>query len=113
MRAGRALVRNIATVAYQTRGKLWPATNIEKISVALPTDMANLVRRAVETGDYASSSEVIREALREWKTRRATRAEAIAEMGKLWEEGIASGPTEDLDITTIKRSGRRLQNSRK
>lgn len=90
------------------------AGNIEKISVALPTDMANLVRRAVDTGDYASSSEVIREALREWKTRRATRAEALAEMRKLWEEGIASGPAEDLNVAAIKRRGRqRLQSSRK
>ncbi len=90
------------------------AGNIEKISIALPTDMANLVRRAVDTGDYASSSEVIREALREWKARRATRAEATAELRKLWQAGIASGPTEDLDIAAIKRRGRqRLQSSRK
>lgn len=90
------------------------AGNIEKISVALPTDMANLVRRAVKTGDYASSSEVIREALREWKTRRATRAEALAEMRKLWEQGIASGPDQELDIAAIKRRGRqRLQSSHK
>ena len=47
--------------------------NVEKISIALPADMATLVRNAVETGDYASSSEVIREALREWKARRAAR----------------------------------------
>ena len=39
--------------------------NVEKISVALPPDMVGLVRKAVESGDYASSSEVIREALRE------------------------------------------------
>ena len=38
---------------------------VEKLSIGLPTDMATLVRKAVETGDYASSSEVIREALRE------------------------------------------------
>jgi len=47
--------------------------NVEKISIALPADMAALVRRAVEAGDYASSSEVIREALREWKARRVAR----------------------------------------
>jgi len=46
-------------------------TNVEKISIALSADMVTLVRRAVETGDYASSSEAIREAMREWKARRA------------------------------------------
>ena len=55
--------------------------NVEKISIALPTDMATLVRKAVETGDYASSSEVIREALREWTARRAARSEAV---GNAW-----------------------------
>ena len=42
----------------------------EKISVSLTDEHAHLLREAVESGDYASSSEVIREALREWKTRR-------------------------------------------
>jgi antitoxin ParD1/3/4 len=90
------------------------AGTVEKISVALPTDMVNLLRRAVDTGDYASSSEVIREALREWKARRVTRAEALAELRTLWEQGLASGPSEDLDVAAIKRRGReRLQKSRK
>lgn len=90
------------------------ASSIEKISVALPTDMANLVRRAVDTGDYASSSEVIREALREWKARRVTRAEAITQLRTLWDDGVASGPSEELDVSSIKRRGRqRLQRSRR
>ncbi len=87
---------------------------IEKISVALPTDMVNLVRRAVDTGDYASNSEVIREALREWKARRATRAEAIARLRKLWDDGVSSGPSDDLNIPALKQRGRqRLRSSRK
>jgi antitoxin ParD1/3/4 len=88
--------------------------NVEKISIALPADMASLVRKAVETGDYASSSEVIREALREWKARRAARSEAVSELRSLWEEGIASGRSAALDMAAIKKRGRqRLQASRK
>jgi antitoxin ParD1/3/4 len=88
--------------------------NVEKISIALPTDMATLVRKAVETGDYASSSEVIREALREWKARRAARSEAVSELRRLWEEGIDSGRSAALDVAAIKKRGRqRLQASRK
>ena len=41
--------------------------NVEKISIALSGDMVALVRKAVEPGADASSREVIREALREWK----------------------------------------------
>jgi antitoxin ParD1/3/4 len=88
--------------------------NVEKISIALPADMATLVRKAVETGDYASSSEVIREALREWKARRAARSEAVSELRRLWEEGIDSGRSAGLEMSAIKKRGRqRLQSSRK
>jgi antitoxin ParD1/3/4 len=88
--------------------------NVEKISIALPADMVTLVRKAVETGDYSSSSEVIREALREWKARRAARSEAVSGLRRLWEEGIASGRGAALDMGAIKRRARqRLHVSRK
>jgi uncharacterized protein len=47
---------------------------IEKVSIALSTELLALVKQAVDGGDYASSSEVVREALREWKARRASPA---------------------------------------
>lgn len=43
---------------------------VAKISIALSRDLLQRVRQAVGSGDYASTSEVIREALREWKARR-------------------------------------------
>jgi antitoxin ParD1/3/4 len=82
--------------------------SIEKISVALPTDMLELVKNAVKSGDYATTSEVIREALREWKGRRETREEAISELRRLWQEGIDSGGWRVFDAEEIKREGRRL-----
>jgi len=39
--------------------------NVEKLSIALTPEMAATVRQCVERGEYASSSEVIREALRD------------------------------------------------
>lgn len=44
---------------------------IERLTITLPTDMAALVKDAVAEGDYASTSEVVREALRDWKMKRA------------------------------------------
>lgn len=38
--------------------------SVEKISIALTQDMALDMRRAVESGEYASNSEVIRDARR-------------------------------------------------
>jgi antitoxin ParD1/3/4 len=80
---------------------------IEKISVALPKDMLELVKGAVKSGNYATTSEVIREALREWKVRRETREEAISELRKLWQEGIDSGGWRPFDAEEIRREGRR------
>ena len=63
-----------------------------KISVSLTDEHARLIEQAVRSGDYASSSEVIREALREWKARHL--------LGRLWDEGLASGradPAESID----------------
>jgi antitoxin ParD1/3/4 len=40
--------------------------NVKKISMALPPEMVAVVRHAVETEEYASSSEVVRDALGDW-----------------------------------------------
>jgi uncharacterized protein len=45
-------------------------TGIEKVSVAISSELLRAVRGAVASGNYASTSEVMREALREWKARR-------------------------------------------
>lgn len=73
-------------------------TTVEKISVALPPDMVALVRDAVESGEYASASEVIREALRAWKFRRKVEALEIDELRELIREGAESGPGTDADL---------------
>ncbi len=40
---------------------------VEKISITLPPDMLSLIKEKVKGGDYASTSEVIREAMRLWQ----------------------------------------------
>lgn len=75
---------------------------VEKISISLTPEMASLVREAVDGGDYASASEVIRDALREWKQLREQRAKAIEEVGRLWDEGRASGPGRFASLDEIK-----------
>lgn len=69
--------------------------NVEKISIALTPEMAASVRQAVADGEYASSSEVMREALRDWQARRTLRAQAIDELRRQWDAGLASGPAVD------------------
>lgn len=69
--------------------------NVEKVSVALTPEMAAMMREVVAAGEYASASEVMREALRDWKHRRTQRAKAVEELGRLWDAGINSGPAVD------------------
>ena len=41
--------------------------SVERITVTLTTDMAETIKAAVNSGDYASNSEIVREALRDWR----------------------------------------------
>ena len=77
-------------------------TTAEKISIALPPEMVAIVRAAVATGEYASSSEVIRDALRDWTHKRSLRQQGVAELRQLWQEALADkspgvSPEEVLD----------------
>ncbi len=69
--------------------------NVEKISVALTPEMADMMREVVAAGEYASASEVMREALRDWKFKRSQRAQAIDELRNIWGMGLASGPARE------------------
>ena len=89
---------------------------VEKISIALTEDLAEDVRAAVEAGQYASSSEVVREALREWTEKRRRRAAALERIGALWDEGLAGGEPsverESMDVIIARNRARweRLRN---
>jgi len=67
----------------------------ENINIVLPSDMVTNLRTAVKSGEYASSSEVIREALRDWKLKRKVESLEIDELRRLVQEGIDSGPSID------------------
>ncbi len=67
--------------------------NIEKISIALPHDMVEAIREAVDSGDYATTSEVIRDAVRDWRLKRRVEAMDMKELRDLIQDGIDSGPS--------------------
>jgi antitoxin ParD1/3/4 len=50
----------------------------EKISITLPPDMLRLLREAVAAGEYASTSEALRDAVRAWQRQRLEDAERLA-----------------------------------
>jgi len=81
---------------------------VEKISIALTPDMAAVVRKAVESGGYASNSEVIREALRDWQNKQWLREKQLEELRRLIQEGIDSGSAGEWSLEEfMKEAGRR------
>jgi len=80
---------------------------VAKMSIAVTPEMAALVTQAVESGEYASNSEVIREALREWKQRRSLTQYQGERLKDLLAEGLASGPGRVEHMAAIKTEARR------
>ena len=50
----------------------------EKLSITLPADMVSIIKARVQSGSYASTSEVLREAVRSWLRHEEEHAERIA-----------------------------------
>jgi antitoxin ParD1/3/4 len=71
---------------------------VEKITVGLSEDTLSAVRDAVASGEYASTSEVVRDALRDWKVKHRLSRMELDEMRRLVQEGADSGPGIDADL---------------
>lgn len=65
---------------------------VNKRSITLSPELAAVVDDVVAAGEYASASEVIRDALRQWKDRRDLLGYTVEELRKLVQEGIDTGP---------------------
>ena len=81
--------------------------NVEKVSIALTPEMAAVVRQAVESGEYVSHSEIVREALRDWKLKRALQQQEVEELRRLWQERLHSGPSRFAGMADLKAEARR------
>jgi antitoxin ParD1/3/4 len=89
--------------------------DIERMTITMPTEMAAIVKSAVDTGDYASSSEVVRAALRDWKLKRSLQLEELSSLKADIDLGladIAAGRVQDFDVDRIVARGRKLLASR-
>jgi antitoxin ParD1/3/4 len=80
--------------------------DIQKISVALTGEQLAALKAAVETGEYATTSEIVREAIRDWQFKRELRQEDVKRLRQLWDEGKASGPAAPLDFGKLRREAR-------
>ena len=83
-------------------------STIERITITLTAEMAHSVRAAVQAGEYASSSEIIREALRDWRHKRALQDQELRELRAKVRQGlddIEAGRVHDFDPERIIRKG--------
>lgn len=80
--------------------------NVEKVSVSMTPQHADLLRDAVASGAYASGSEVIREAMRDWSAKWTQRRGDIAKLKAMWEEGKASGEATEVDFDELRNEAR-------
>jgi antitoxin ParD1/3/4 len=86
--------------------------NMERVTITLTPEMAEAVRGAVSEGEYASTSEIIREALRDWQIKRSLRQqelEALRAGIRRGDADLAAGRVRDFDPERIiKKGGGRL-----
>lgn len=75
-----------------------------RMTVVFPEPMAALLRDAVEAGDYASTSEAVRDAVRLWSERRES--QSLARLQGAWDAGKASGRHGTLDFEALRGEGR-------
>jgi antitoxin ParD1/3/4 len=86
-------------------------STIERLTITMPADMAALIKDAVAGGDYASTSEVVREAMREWKAKRAVQLQEFVNLKADIDKGLAdlaAGRTKPFDSAEIIERGRKL-----
>ena len=65
---------------------------VERVTVSMSAEMAAILRQTVEGGEYASTSEIVRDALRDWTRARDTERRDLEALREAIRVGLDSGP---------------------
>ncbi|MGO9317061.1 MAG: type II toxin-antitoxin system ParD family antitoxin [Terracidiphilus sp.] len=79
---------------------------VQKVSIALTGEQIGALKAAVETGEYATTSEIVREAIRDWQFKRELRQEDLKRLRQLWDQGKASGAAISVDYEAARQEAR-------
>lgn len=82
-------------------------SSLSHIKVPLTQELSDALQSAIGTGEYATESEILLEALAEWRARRQEAGLLKAEIRQAWEAGVASGPGRFASFDAIKAEARR------
>ena len=83
----------------------------ERLTITLPSEMAATIKSAVAGGLYASTSEVVREALRDWQIKAELRQRRLDALRKDIDAGlkdVEQGRLGAFDIDDVLDQGKRL-----
>jgi len=78
----------------------------QTITISLPSAMATLLHQQVAAGKYASISEVVGEAVRDWLHQQSVKQRDRQTLRSLLQEAIDSGPGEDAETVFARLSAR-------
>src|SRR4051812_39084645 len=104
-------VAKSSILCYQKNLEM-PVANIEKLSVALTSEQVASLKAAVDAGEYATTSEIVREAVRDWQLKRELRQQDLRRLRQLWDEGKASAPAEPVEFEPARLDARRRSTER-
>ena len=83
-------------------------SDIERMTFTLTAEMAQTVKSAVKDGVYASSSEIIREALRDWQRKRRLQESELEQLRADIRDGLddlKAGRINGFDADRIVKKG--------
>lgn len=86
------------------------------MNVTLPPELEERVRQRVESGEYGSASEVIREALNLFEAYEDVRTAKLDSLRQDIAKGLSdaeNGRTKEVDFTHLKQQGRQIFKDRK
>ncbi len=76
------------------------------MNVSLTEELAQFVETKVSTGRYATSSEVVREALRLMEGTERREADRFQLLRTAWKDGVDSGDAGEIDFAALKAEAR-------
>jgi antitoxin ParD1/3/4 len=79
--------------------------DVQKVSIALTGEQLGALKAAVETGEYATTSEIVREAIRDWQFKRELRLEDLKRLRQLWDQG-KTGAATPVDFDDARREAK-------
>jgi antitoxin ParD1/3/4 len=87
-------------------------SDTRKVSIALEPEQLAALELAIASGEYATTDQIVREAITDWQLKRGLSREDVQRLRHLWDAGKASGQPSKFDIErTIASARKRLGKS--